>query len=32
MNEAYPKMRSLVSFPPLVITKNDHAISTIQRA
>ncbi|MGH6802998.1 MAG: glycosyltransferase family 25 protein [Methyloceanibacter sp.] len=30
MNEAYPRMRALVSFPPLVVTKNDHSTSTVQ--
>lgn len=32
MNRIYSKTNSFVSFPPLVITKNEHAISTIQNA
>ena len=32
MNDAYPGMNAFVSFPPLVVTKNEHAISTIQTA
>ncbi len=30
MNEAYPRMNAFLSFPPLVITRNDHSISTVQ--
>ncbi len=30
MNAAYPEINAFVSFPPLVITPNDHASSTIQ--
>jgi hypothetical protein len=30
MNELYPKINAYVCFPPLVITKNDHALSTVQ--
>ena len=30
MNDLYPRMDAYVSFPPLVITKNEHAISTVQ--
>ena len=30
MNQLYSQMRAFVSFPPLVITKNDHRISTVQ--
>ncbi len=30
MNAYYPQLQAYVSFPPLVITENDHAISTIQ--
>jgi GR25 family glycosyltransferase involved in LPS biosynthesis len=31
MNDAYPKMKSYVAFPPLVITKNEQHRSTIQK-
>jgi len=31
MNDAYPRLRAFVSFPPLAITPNRHEISTIQR-
>jgi hypothetical protein len=31
MNAAYPIMKSYVSFPPLVITKNERHRSTIQK-
>jgi len=31
MNAIYPKMNAFVSFPPLAITKNEHATSTVQR-
>ncbi len=30
MNQLYPTCAAFVSFPPLVLTNNDHAISTIQ--
>jgi GR25 family glycosyltransferase involved in LPS biosynthesis len=30
-NALYPRINAFVSFPPLVITKKDHAISTVQR-
>jgi glycosyl transferase family 25 len=30
MNRAYPDLNAFVSFPPLVITKNEHAISTVR--
>jgi GR25 family glycosyltransferase involved in LPS biosynthesis len=30
MNELYPRINAYVSFPPLVITKNEHEISTVQ--
>jgi GR25 family glycosyltransferase involved in LPS biosynthesis len=30
MNELYPKINAYVCVPPLVITKNDHALSTVQ--
>jgi len=30
LNEVYARMNSFVSFPPLVITKNEHACSTVQ--
>jgi len=30
MNRCYSKTNSFVSFPPLVITKNEHEISTVQ--
>jgi GR25 family glycosyltransferase involved in LPS biosynthesis len=29
MNAAYPDMQAFVSFPPLVVVKNDHAASTV---
>jgi glycosyl transferase, family 25 len=30
MNDAYPAMKAFVSIPPLAITRNEHAISTVQ--
>lgn len=30
LNEVYARMNSFVSFPPLVITKNEHECSTVQ--
>jgi glycosyl transferase, family 25 len=30
-NDAYPRINAYVSFPPLVITKNEHERTTIQR-
>jgi glycosyl transferase, family 25 len=30
MNDAYPEIAAYVSFPPLVITKNDHMVTTVQ--
>jgi GR25 family glycosyltransferase involved in LPS biosynthesis len=29
MNDAYPELNAYVSFPPLVITKNEHEVSTV---
>lgn len=29
MNDAYPDLNAYVSFPPLVVTKNEHAASTV---
>ena len=31
MNDIYPTLQAYVSFPPLVITKNEHAASTVRR-
>ena len=31
LNDAYQKINAYASFPPLVITKNDHGISTVQQ-
>jgi GR25 family glycosyltransferase involved in LPS biosynthesis len=31
MNSVYPQLNAYVSFPPLVITKNEHAGSTVRR-
>ena len=30
LNDAYPRINAYVSFPPLIITKNLHSISTVQ--
>jgi glycosyl transferase, family 25 len=30
MNEAYPRLLAFASVPPLVVTENDHATSTVQ--
>ena len=30
MNSVYPALRSYVSLPPLAVTPNDHAISSVQ--
>jgi GR25 family glycosyltransferase involved in LPS biosynthesis len=30
MSTAYPEMSAYASFPPLVVTPNDHAVSTVQ--
>ena len=30
MNDAYPGLNAFVSFPPLVVTKNEHAASTVR--
>ena len=30
-SEMYPKINAFLSFPPLVINMNDHAVSTVQR-
>lgn len=30
MNQLYPTLNAFVAFPPLAVTKNDHAVSTIQ--
>ena len=32
LNDAYPRINAYVSFPPLIITKNLHSISTVQQA
>jgi len=32
LNDAYPRINAYACFPPLVITKNDHDISTVQKA
>jgi glycosyl transferase family 25 len=31
MNDAYPDIAAYVSFPPLVVTRNDHETTTVQR-
>jgi glycosyl transferase family 25 len=31
LNDAYPRINAFVSFPPLVVTKNLHSTSTIQK-
>jgi len=31
LNDAYPRINAYVSFPPLIITKNLHSISTVQQ-
>jgi glycosyl transferase, family 25 len=31
MNELYPSINAYVCVPPLVVTKNEHALSTVQR-
>lgn len=31
LNDAYQRINAYASFPPLVITKNDHGISTVQQ-
>ena len=31
LNEAYPRINAYVSFPPLIITKNLHGVSTVQQ-
>lgn len=30
MNDAYPEVNAYVSFPPLVVTKNEHEVSTVR--
>ena len=32
LNDAYPRINACVSFPPLIITRNLHSISTVQQA
>jgi GR25 family glycosyltransferase involved in LPS biosynthesis len=32
LNDAYPSINAYVSFPPLIITRNLHSISTVQQA
>jgi glycosyl transferase, family 25 len=32
LNDVYPRIKAYVSFPPLVITRNLHSISTIQKS
>lgn len=32
VNDAYPRIHAYVSFPPLIITRNLHSISTVQQA
>ena len=31
MNDAYPEIEAYVGFPPLVVTKNEHETTTVQR-
>ncbi len=32
LNDVYPRVNAYVSFPPLIITRNFHSISTVQQA
>jgi GR25 family glycosyltransferase involved in LPS biosynthesis len=32
LNDAFPRLNAFVSFPPLIVTRNFHTISTIQQA
>jgi GR25 family glycosyltransferase involved in LPS biosynthesis len=31
LNDAYPRINAYVSFPPLIITRNQHSLSTVQQ-